>query len=81
MQKEFFEHQERFGAVKGQDGGSVPEKGVMMNVIGRMRGRRPKVIINRLETKPWEFLEIPKLGYLNGVGDEDLLFLSRWEGV
>ena len=32
----------------------------------------PQVIINRLESKPWEVIEISALGYLKGIGDEIL---------
>ena len=81
MRKYFFGHWERFGAVKGQAGGSVPEMGVTLIVIGCMRGHLPQVIMNRLDSNPWEVLEISALGDLKGVGDEYLFLVYRWEGA
>ena len=56
MGKDFFEHWERFGAVKGQARGSVQETGVTLYVIGCVRGCHPQVILDRLDAKPWEVL-------------------------
>ena len=75
------EHWERFGADKGQAGVSVPEAGIMLTVIGRVRSHYPQVILNRLDTKPWEVLEISVLGDLKGVGDKYSSLMYRWEGA
>ena len=71
MGNDFFVHRERFGSIEGQAGGIVPKMGVTLTVIGRVRGRRPQIILNRLDTKPWEVLDISALGNLKGVGDKN----------
>ena len=53
----------------------------MLTNIGRLISRRPQVILNRLDIKPWEVLEISTFGYLKGVGYTDLFFMYRWEGA
>ena len=75
------EHQERFSAVKGKDGGSIPDTGITLTVIGRVRGHHPQVILNRLDAKTWEILDISSLGDILGEGDEDSLLMYRWEGA
>ena len=81
MGKDFSEHRESFGTVKGKSGGSVLDTGVTLNVNGSARGRCPQVILNRLDAKPWEVLEIYDLGVLKGVGDEYLFLMNWWEGA
>ena len=81
MGKELFWHQERFGGVKGKAGGSVPEAGVTLTVIGFVGGRRSQVIMNILDKNPWELLDIYALRDIMGVGDEDLILKYRWEGA
>ena len=44
--------------------------GVTLTVIGCVRDCRPQVIMNILDAKPWDVLEIYTLGYLKGVVDE-----------
>ena len=78
MGKEFSENREKIGAVKGQAGGSVPGMGVTLTIIGRVRGRSPQVILNRLDAKPWEVLEISALADLKGTGDEYLFLMNWW---
>ena len=79
MGKEFSEHRERFGTIKGLAGGIVPEMGVKLTVIGHMRECCPQVILSRRYTKPREVLEIYALGYLKGAGDKYLFFIIWWE--
>ena len=67
--------------MEGHTGGSVPEAGFTLTVIGRVRGRRSQVILNRLDSKPWEVLEIYVLGDLKGIGDEDLFLMYSREGA
>ena len=50
---EFSKHQESFGAVESQAGGSVLDTGVTLTVISHVRGRRPQVVLNRLDAKAW----------------------------
>ena len=57
------------------------ETGATLTVIGRVRGRHPQLILNRLNAKPWEVLDILALGYLKGVGDKYVLLVDRWEGA
>ena len=45
----------------------------MLTVIGHVKGCHSKVILNRLDTNPWEVLEISTLGYLKGVGEKYFL--------
>ena len=78
MGKEFSEHLERFGAVEGKAGGSVPETGVTLTVIDCVRGLRPKVILNRLDAKPWEVLEISALVDLKDAEDEYSFPMNFW---
>ena len=51
-ERSFSEYRERFGTVEGKAGGSVPETGVALTVIGCVRRRNPQVILDRLNTKP-----------------------------
>ena len=69
MGNDFFEHRERFGSIEGQAGGIVPKMGVTLTVIGRVRGRRPQIILNILDAKPWKILEISTLVDLKCVSD------------
>ena len=78
MWERIFEHEERFGAVEGLARGSVSETGFMLTVIGYMRGRLPQIIMNILNSKPWEVLEILALGDIKGVVDEDVFLVDRW---
>ena len=52
-----------------------------LTVIGRVRGRHPQLILNRLNVKPWEVLDILALGDLKGVGDKYVFLMDRWEGA
>ena len=81
MGKEFSEHWERFGAVEGKAVGSLPETGVTLTVIGCVRGRCPQVTMNRLDSSPWEVLDISAFGHLKGVGDKDLFLMNWWKGA
>ena len=78
MGKDFSEHQEIFSNIEGKAGGSVPETGVTLTIIGHMIGLRPLVILNRLDANPLEVIAIYALGYLKGIGDEDLFFMYMW---
>ena len=49
-----------------------------MTIINYMRGRHPQVIMNRLNAKTWEVLEISALGYLKGVGDKYSFLMYMW---
>ena len=52
-----------------------------MTVIGQVSGLRPQVILNRLNAKPWEVLDISALGDRKGVGEKYVLLMYRWEGA
>ena len=79
--KGVFEYRERFGASEGQDGGSVPEMGSTLIVIGHLRCIRPQVILNRLNAKPQQVLDISALGDLKDIGDKYALLIYMWEGT
>ena len=66
---------------RGQARESLPETRFTLTVIGRVRGCRPQVILNRLDAKPWEVLEISALGYSKGVADENSFLVYTWEGA
>ena len=51
----------------------------MLTVIGHVKGCHSKVILNRLDTNPWEVLEISTLGYLKGIRDKYEILMDRWE--
>ena len=52
-----------------------------MTVIGLVRGHHPQVILNILDAKTWEVLDISSLGDILGVGDEDSFLMYRWESA
>ena len=66
---------------KGQDGGSVPEAGVTLTVVGLVRGHHPQVILKGLDAKTWEVLDISSLGDILSVGDENSFLMYMWEGA
>ena len=46
-----------------------------------MRGCRHQVILNRLDAKPWDVLEISALGDIKGIGGEYSFLMNWWEGA
>ena len=52
-----------------------------MAVISHARGHRHQVILNILDAKTWEVVEISALGYLKVIVDKDLSLMNWWEGA
>ena len=64
--------------LRGRPEGVYQRRGATLTIIGHMIGLRHLVILNRLDANTLEVIAIYALGYLKGIGDEDLFFMYMW---